>query len=147
MQIVGLNLKQQNKLEIKNVPKSIISSQIASSRRPSLPILDKLKMGPPSSPINLPLPIRRHSVDLSILRPSFTSSGTQLNAILPQITEQDFSQKLAEFNFNQNIHSTLLPCIEPEMNRSSSHLTSQNSNKNAFPDWFIAEKNRILGSD
>jgi len=115
---------------------SQIASSIAAARRPSLPILDVGQI-PLPPPINLPPPIRRHSIDSFPIRtPSFSLSGSTAYNSAPVI---DFSQKLPAFNFNQTITISSLPCIEPKMNGSIQPIL-QDTSKSAFPEWFIAEK-------
>jgi hypothetical protein len=92
--------------------------------------------------INLPPPIRRHSMDSFLSTKSLSPSIPQHSA--PTI--MDLSQKLPEFEFPSTspTPSSPLPCIEPLVGRSNSLLPQP---KNSFPDWFLAEKNRVLGRD
>jgi len=121
-----------------------ISASIAAARRPSLPILEVGHVAVLATPttINLPPPIRRHSIDSFPIRAtSFSLSGSTAYHSAPAI---DFSQKLPAFNFNQTSTIPSLPCIEPQMNNGMQPAL-QEASKSAFPEWFIAEKNRVLG--
>jgi len=99
---------------------SFITAQITAARRPSLPILDITRIVTPT--INLPVPVRRHSVDS-----------------IPMRNPMDLSQKLPAFQF-QHLNNGNLSCIEPPMNVIPDP-------KSTLPEWFIAEKNRVLGHE
>jgi len=126
---------------------SIITSQIFSSRRPSLPTLDLQRMIslPNHTAINLPPLGRRHSMGSlppRMVASSFTLSGSPAYHLTPTI---DLSQKLPAFQFDQNIPTISLPCIEPSMNGSNKFPLIEDSSKNTIPEWFIEEKNRVFG--
>jgi len=130
---------------------TIITSQIFSARRPSLPTLDLQRMISLSThtTINLPPPSRRHSMGSlppRIVASSLTLCGSPAYHLTPTI---DLSQKLAAFQFNQSISYTSLPCIEPSMNGSEKlkFPFAKDSSKSTFPEWFIEEKNRVFGCE
>jgi len=99
---------------------AFINAQIAAARRPSLPIIELSRLNPT---INLPIPIRRHSVDT-----------------LPSRNLIDLSQRLPAFQSHQ-LNTTNLPCIEPIMNLPP--LVPDP--KSTLPEWFLAEKDRVFG--
>jgi len=143
-----LNRSERSAKEMLAMLSDQVGSQIQAARRPSLPILDVHHLpAPVAAPsINLPFPGRRHSLDII---PSRNPSSFSLSASSSSATSYhsapaiDFSQKLPAFQFKDTTASTSLPCIEPSMNAPS----IQESPLNIFPDWFIAEKNRVLGHD
>jgi len=146
-----------NKSHILSILAEPVNQHLVASRRPSLPILSGnyfhqqtqpvVIQQQPSSPINLPVPIRRHSMGEINLKNSNTFSITGSGSY--SVPSVDFSQKLAAFQFREpNGGNKFLPCIEPQMNSIEPQMNSIEPNsKNAFPDWFLAEKNRILGAD
>jgi len=121
---------------------------MAASRRPSLPVIldsQPMQQGPSPAAINLPPPIRRHSMDSFLKsKSSFAISNGPAYHSAPSVV--DMSQKLPEFNFplsTQITHSSMLPCIEPNLNIGV--IPNLQDKNGVFPDWFVAEKNRVLG--
>jgi len=100
---------------------------------------------PNHTTINLPPLGRRHSMGSlppRTVASSFTLSGSPAYHLTPTI---DLSQKLPAFQFDQNIPTISLPCIEPSMNGSNKFPLIEDSSKNTIPEWFIEEKNRVFG--
>jgi len=114
------------------------AQHLATNRRPSLPVVLDSPTPPSSNPtINLPPPIRRHSMDslLTARNASFTSARHQSS---PAVA--DFSQELPAFKFPTLTQTpSRLSCIEPQLINAGLHET--------YPDWFVQEKNRILGNN
>jgi len=138
-----ISTPEKSKENFKVVVDAPLPPHIVASRRPSLPILENVLA---SSTINLPPPIRRRSID--IITPKITSSFSRSapHAYHPQ-PSFDYSQKLAAFNFHETTSTVSLPCIEPMMEAlPSQHHGSQEESNTFFPDWFIAEKSRVLGN-
>jgi len=106
------------------------AAQLAASRRPSLPVvLDAGNQGAPT--ISLPPPFRRHSMDSLMVARAVSTPALRSGMTV------DMTQKLPAFNFSLSTHCapSVLPCIEPKLSGPSA----------AYPDWFLAEKSRVLG--
>jgi len=114
------------------------TQHLATNRRPSLPVILDSPTPPSSYPtINLPPPIRRHSMDslLTAKNALFTSTRHHSSAAVV-----DFSQELPAFKFPTLTQTpSRLVCIEPQLGNAGLSET--------FPDWFMQEKNRILGNN
>jgi len=133
----------QNSPSLSTQERGPVDSFNVASRRCSLPVVlenfPNLQI-PSNQMINLPPPIRRHSMD------SLLSSGSTIQMSTSfQNSTLDFSQELPAFNLPPIGSQTVpnrLACVEPPLGNVG---IANVLDKNMFPDWFVAEKKRILG--
>eukprot|EP01118_Nematostelium_gracile_P019322 TRINITY_DN8922_c0_g1_i2.p1 TRINITY_DN8922_c0_g1~~TRINITY_DN8922_c0_g1_i2.p1 ORF type:complete len:161 (-),score=34.18 TRINITY_DN8922_c0_g1_i2:3-485(-) len=78
------------------------------------------------------------------LPPPQRSELQQINTSFP--FGMDFTQRLPAFHFNHHASKTNgLPCLEP-YNSLLLPIQEAPPTQHVFPDWFIQERHRVLGS-